>query len=88
MEYELQSPQHISRQAPVFNVISHLSPRIPPLTDIKSNTTNLIIFTYWQGFGNTDVDRAIAGGLEDVHSIIQTGAFQVSFINKHESVTR
>lgn len=43
--------------------------------------------TYWQWFGYSDVDRAVAGGLQDVHGIIQAGALQVSFINEHESVT-
>lgn len=43
--------------------------------------------TYWQRFGYSDVDGAVAGGLQDVHGIIQAGALQVSFINEHESVT-
>lgn len=46
------------------------------------------LFTYWQWFGNSNADRAIVSGLQDVHSIIQAGAFQVGFINEHESVTR
>lgn len=43
--------------------------------------------TYWQWFGYSDVDRAVAGGLEDVHGIIQAGALQVSLIDEHEPVT-
>lgn len=49
---------------------------------------NVYHYTYRQWFGNSDADRAIAGGLQYMHSIIQAGALQVSFINKHESVTR
>lgn len=49
---------------------------------------NYCMFTYRQWFGNTNPNSAIAGGLQNVYSIIQAGAFQVSFINKHESVTR
>ncbi len=49
---------------------------------------NLHLFTYRQRLGNSNADRAIASGLQDVHSIIQAGAFQVGFINEHEPVTR
>lgn len=33
------------------------------------------------------MDGAVAGGLEDVHGIIQAGSLQVRLVNEHESVT-
>lgn len=59
-------------------------PSLPPMITNKS----VITFTYRQRFGHTNADRAIASGLQNMNSIIQAGAFQVSFINKHEAVTR
>lgn len=49
---------------------------------------NEYLCTYRQRFGDSNADGAIASGLQNMHSIIQTGTFQVSFINEHESVTR
>lgn len=43
--------------------------------------------TYRQWFGDSNAYRAIASGLQNMHSIIQAGALQVSVIDKHESVT-
>lgn len=43
--------------------------------------------TYRQWFGHSDVDGAVAGGLEDVHGIIQAGSLQVSLVNEHEAIT-
>lgn len=48
---------------------------------------NVDLCTNRQWFGNSDADRAIAGGLQNVHGIIQAGALQLSFIHEHESVT-
>lgn len=44
--------------------------------------------TYWQGFGNTDANWTVVCRLQDVNGVIQAGAFKVSLIDEHQSVTR
>lgn len=53
----------------------------------KGALSKCCLNTYRQWFGHSDVDGAIAGGLEDVHCIIQAGSLQVSLVYKHEPVT-
>lgn len=53
----------------------------------KSALSKCCLNTYRQWFGHSDVDGAVAGGLEDVHGIVQAGSLQVSLVNEHESVT-
>lgn len=58
------------------------------MSHTKIGMYSLLNYTYWQWFCNSNANRAIASGFEDMHSIIQAGAFQVCFIHEHESVTR
>ena len=41
---------------------------------------------YRQRLGYADADGAVAGGLEDVHGVVQAGALQVRVVHAHQPV--